>query len=69
MTSPATDRNHPAIAARLTLARTLAAAALFFLAPTLRAFRKARKTVKPMCIEQAWALVTTGIYRVTRNPM
>ena len=33
------------------------------------AFRRARTTVNPMAPERARALVTGGVYRVTRNPM
>jgi len=34
-----------------------------------RAFRRAQTTVNPMKPEKTSALVTDGIYRVTRNPM
>lgn len=34
-----------------------------------RAFRQVRTTVNPLAPENASALVTTGIYGVTRNPM
>jgi|TARA_R110000824_G_scaffold149230_1_gene319333 protein-S-isoprenylcysteine O-methyltransferase Ste14 len=33
------------------------------------AFVRARTTVNPLAPEQAQALVTTGLYRFTRNPM
>ncbi len=33
------------------------------------AFRRARTTVNPLAPQRASALVTSGIYRVTRNPM
>lgn len=33
------------------------------------AFRAARTTVDPLRIERASALVTRGVYRITRNPM
>ena len=33
------------------------------------AFRRARTTVNPLTPDASTALVTTGIYRVTRNPM
>lgn len=35
----------------------------------VRAFRRERTTVNPLRPERASALVTTGIYRRTRNPM
>jgi len=35
----------------------------------VRAFRRARTTVNPLRPEKASALVTSGIYRRTRNPM
>jgi protein-S-isoprenylcysteine O-methyltransferase Ste14 len=54
--------------------RTIVAAALFAVAVTVTTiavfgFRKARTTVNPTTPEAASAIVTTGIYRVTRNPM
>ena len=54
---------------RLALAALLFAAAGIFGAPALRAFRSARTTIDPIRIDRASALVTGGIYRVTRNPM
>jgi len=33
------------------------------------AFRRAKTTVNPLRPEQASTLVTTGVYRITRNPM
>lgn len=59
----------PAHPLGLTLALLVTGAAIIFLFPAIRAFRKARTTVNPIRIEQASTLVTTGIYRVTRNPM
>jgi protein-S-isoprenylcysteine O-methyltransferase Ste14 len=47
----------------------LAVAALCFLAPAILAFRRAGTTVNPIQIEKASVLVTSGIYRITRNPM
>jgi protein-S-isoprenylcysteine O-methyltransferase Ste14 len=32
-------------------------------------FRKAKTTVNPIALDKATALVTTGVYGVTRNPM
>ena len=49
--------------------------ALFFLigglfgAPAVRAFRRAKTTIDPVHVERASTVVTTGIYRITRNPM
>jgi len=37
--------------------------------PAFREFAKARTTINPVAIDQASSLVTSGIYRVTRNPM
>jgi len=65
---PAADAA-PAHPLRITLALLLAGAAIILTLPALRAFRKARTTVNPIRIEKASTLVTTGIYRMTRNPM
>jgi len=35
----------------------------------VRTFRRARTTINPMKPETASSLVTSGVYRVTRNPM
>ena len=40
-----------------------------FSAGGVLAFRRARTTVNPTKPEQASSLVTSGVYRVTRNPM
>lgn len=37
--------------------------------PALRAFRRAETTIDPVRIDRASALVTTGVYARTRNPM
>ena len=54
--------------------RTLVAALLLLAAGAIgvagvHAFRRARTTVNPLRPEKASALVTSGIYRRTRNPM
>lgn len=54
--------------------RTTLAVAVFMMAgifgvPALRAFRNADTTINPVRIDRASALVTDGIYRITRNPM
>ena len=45
------------------------AAGLGVVAASVVAFRRHRTTVSPTRPDQASALVTTGVYRVTRNPM
>jgi protein-S-isoprenylcysteine O-methyltransferase Ste14 len=40
-----------------------------FVFPAFLAFRRAGTTVNPVRIESASTLVTTGIFRLTRNPM
>ena len=54
---------------RVALAGILAAVGIAFDLSGLIAFRRARTTVNPLRPERASALVTGGIYRVTRNPM
>jgi protein-S-isoprenylcysteine O-methyltransferase Ste14 len=54
---------------RTGLAVVLFMAAGVFGFPALRAFRRAGTTIDPVRIDRASALVTGGIYRVTRNPM
>jgi protein-S-isoprenylcysteine O-methyltransferase Ste14 len=54
---------------RLGVAIALAVAGLAFAALGVLAFRAARTTVDPLRPERASALVSGGIYRVTRNPM
>ena len=44
-------------------------AAGLFATPAFSAFGKARTTINPVQIDLASSLVTTGIYRITRNPM
>lgn len=54
---------------RLAVAAILAAAGLAFDLLGLVAFRASRTTVNPLRPERASALVTSGVYRITRNPM
>ena len=42
---------------------------IFFGAAGLLAFRRARTTANPTTPEKAAALVDSGVYRITRNPM
>jgi protein-S-isoprenylcysteine O-methyltransferase Ste14 len=69
----AIDRWFP-IQADRSLVRTVIALVTFVLAVTIVVtavigFRRARTTVDPFHPETASTIVTTGIYRVTRNPM
>lgn len=54
---------------RLLLALSLIGAGLLFVLAGGISFRRARTTVNPLKPEAASALVTSGIYRYTRNPM
>ncbi|WP_339071705.1 isoprenylcysteine carboxylmethyltransferase family protein [Pseudomonas idahonensis] len=54
---------------RLLLALPLIGAGLLFVLAGGISFRRARTTVNPLKPEAASALVTSGIYRYTRNPM
>lgn len=68
----AADRLPPApveYAGRLPLALALAAAGLAVAVAGVLGFRRARTTVNPLRPERASALVTSGIYRWSRNPM
>jgi len=47
----------------------LGAVALTFGLSGILAFRRARTTINPVRIDQASRVVSSGIYRVTRNPM
>lgn len=55
--------------ARLSLALAIALAGGVFILAGAVSFRLARTTVNPMKPESASALVNSGIYRITRNPM
>lgn len=55
--------------ARTVVVAMLVAAGVAFDLLGLFAFRGARTTVNPLRPERASALVTRGVYRVTRNPM
>jgi protein-S-isoprenylcysteine O-methyltransferase Ste14 len=58
-----------AAALRLWIAVVLAVTGAAFAVLGIRAFRASRTTVNPLKPELATALVTTGVYRITRNPM
>lgn len=55
--------------ARVGIAGVLALAGVVIATSAIAAFRRARTTVNPMKPDAATALVTTGIYQHTRNPM
>ena len=57
------------VPARLGLAATLAVVGVTLALAGIREFRAARTTVNPLQPEQAAAMVTSGVYRFTRNPM
>ena len=54
---------------RLVLAGSLFAVALALDLAGLWAFRASRTTINPLAPQRASALVTGGVYRITRNPM
>ena len=54
---------------RLVLAGVLAVVGVGFDILGLLAFRQSRTTINPLRPARASALVTAGVYRVTRNPM
>jgi len=56
-------------AVRYAAAGLLVAAGLAFDLLGLLAFRASRTTVNPMRPQRASALVTSGVFRITRNPM
>jgi len=54
---------------RLAACLAIVVAGLVFSAGGLLSFRRARTTVNPTTPEAASSLVSSGIYRITRNPM
>lgn len=55
--------------ARVTLATLLALAGLLVAGLGVREFRRARTTVNPLRPDEATAMVRSGVYRWSRNPM
>ena len=51
------------------LARVFLVAAALFAVPAFVSFGRARTSLDPMRVDHASTLVTSGVYRVTRNPM
>jgi protein-S-isoprenylcysteine O-methyltransferase Ste14 len=56
-------------ALRLGAAGAIVSVGIGFSAAGVLAFRRARTTVNPTKPEQASSLVSSGVYRITRNPM
>lgn len=56
-------------ATRIVAAGVVAAIGGYFSIAGTIAFRRARTTVNPLKPERASSLVTSGVYRITRNPM
>ena len=56
-------------ALRVGAAVAIVSVGIGFSAAGIVAFRRARTTVNPAKPEQATSLVTSGVYRITRNPM
>jgi protein-S-isoprenylcysteine O-methyltransferase Ste14 len=56
-------------AAKLALVGVLVASGITFDLLGFVAFRRSRTTINPLTPNKASALVTSGVYRVTRNPM
>ena len=54
---------------RAAMAAALLVSALFAILSGIVSFRQARTTVNPMKPETATTLVTSGVFRYTRNPM
>ncbi len=54
---------------RIALSLALAGIGLGFDILGLLAFRKAKTTINPLQPERSTQIVSTGVYRVTRNPM
>lgn len=55
--------------ARLTLSAATVALGIFFCLAGVVSFRRAKTTVNPLEPEAATALVSSGIYAISRNPM
>ena len=55
--------------ARLTLSAATVALGIFFCFAGVVSFRRAKTTVNPLKPEAATALVSSGIYGISRNPM
>lgn len=54
---------------RIGIAVVLVAAGFALAVPAVLSFRRARTTINPHRIERASALVTSGVFGLTRNPM
>ncbi len=56
-------------ALRVAAAAAIALVGIGFSAAGVLAFRRARTTVNPTTPDKATSLVSSGVYRITRNPM
>ena len=54
---------------RIAVALALAAMGLSLIAVAVKGFREERTSVNPMDLNRTSAIVTAGVYRVSRNPM
>jgi protein-S-isoprenylcysteine O-methyltransferase Ste14 len=54
---------------RIGLAVALVLAGLAFVAAGVRTFRRAETTIHPLRPEKASAIVSSGVFAITRNPM
>lgn len=69
LVAPSSARDSAWADAGVSVAALLAVTAVAITAAGAVSFRRARTTVNPMLPENASTLVTSGIYRYTRNPM
>jgi len=67
--SLATSRFELSAVVRNTAALAIALAGVGFAVSGILTFRRARTTINPLKPEDASSLVTSGVYRLTRNPM
>lgn len=60
---------HPSSTLRFTATAVMALIGIGFSIAGVAAFRRARTTVNPTTPERASSLVSSGVFRITRNPM
>lgn len=69
ITSTVTPKLDIPLPPRAALAFAFAAAGMFVMTVAVQGFRKQRTSVNPLDLTRTSAFVTTGVYRVSRNPM